>query len=132
MNTKSQLILEGGSAMDPEPVNVGFDFLVQGLNTGRPMVAQLEPGDGTHYCLLIVPAWADSVAAHLGRYGIMQSRAGDYLIVTKLNDADGETCYACADGVGTWDLGGIKNPWTKELLAWWLDLLWAEVKKARS
>jgi hypothetical protein len=120
----------GAREMNPSPLNMTLADLAWRLHDGRPVIAELEPGDATYYSLLIVPAWAGDVVRHLGRYGIAPDQAHRYLIVTKLNDQGGSAFYATAD-VGEWDLHGIDNPWSRELIVWWLRLLWAEIKRQR-
>jgi hypothetical protein len=122
-------LLYHGKKMNPQPVNTSFYLIVAALRQGDPVVAKLEPGDGTHYALLIVPAWADGVASHLGRYGIRPSTSASYLIVTQLNDHGGDSFYAFSEGTETWDMQSIKNEWTREVFAWWFRILWSAIKK---
>lgn len=122
----------GTKEMRPQPINTTLDAIVTCLEHGHhPVIVELEPGDGTYYNLLIVPAWAVYVAPHLGRYGIPADRAHEYLIVTRLSDRRGWGFYATAQ-VGVWDLHGIENDWTRELLAWWLrEILWPAINQER-
>jgi len=119
-----------GRALSVAPRNVPLETLAGQLARGQPAIAELEPGDATYYNLLIVPAWAPAVQGHLGRFGIPVALASDYLIVTRLTDTEGRAFYARAD-VEAWDLAGITHPWTRELLAWWLGILWQAIAVAR-
>jgi len=125
----------GSKAMHPEPVNMTMQDLVHELagaeDSPNPVIVELEPGDGTYYNLLIVPAWHIDVGTFLGRYGIQVEEAERYLIVTKLDDQQGRAFYATKD-VGEWDLHGIENDWTRELLVWWLKILWGLIEEART
>lgn len=134
--TIAEPLLYGSKQMDPKPLNLPLEDIVLALRGGSPVVAQLEPGDGTHYCLLIVPAWADGVSPHLGRYGIRQTASRDYLIVTYLQDTHGHTFYAFRDGtfyafrdgMEAWDIdNAIKNAWTRQVFIWWFNMLWRQL-----
>lgn len=120
-----------GRPMRSEPVS-GYSLLhvADALNEGEPVVVALEPGDHTNYTLLIVPAWAKRIRGQLVRFGITSAHSRDYLLVTKLGDQQGETFYATSD-VGAWDLHGIDNDWTRELLVWWLRILWEQITLLR-
>lgn len=122
----------GTEEMKPAPINTTLDAIVTCLEQGHhPVIVELEPGDGTYYNLLIVPSWAVYVAPHLRRFGILADRAIDYLIVTRLTDQEGQAFYATAQ-VGPWDLHGIDNEWSRELLAWWLrETLWPAINQER-
>ncbi len=119
----------GNREMVAEPINVPLSVVADLLRRGLPVSVELEPGDATYYHLLIVPASAPYVEPFLGRYGIPVDRATDFLIVTKLTDQEGRAFYATAD-VGPWDLHGIENEWTRELLVWWLRRLWSVIRGA--
>lgn len=127
MNATIPELLYHGKAMSAEPENMPLAAIVDALHHGNPVIAKLEPGDGTHYALLIVPAWLNGVAEHLGRYGIRPTTAASYLIVTQLNDHGGHAFYAFRDGVETWDMQDIENGWTREVFAWWFSILWKEL-----
>ena len=120
----------GNREMVSEPINLPLSVVADLLRQGLPVSVELEPGDATYYHLLIVPAWATYVAPFLGRYGIPRDRATDYLIVTRLTDQEGLAFYATAN-VGDWDLPGIENEWTRDLLVWWLRHLWQLIERAR-
>lgn len=122
----------GAKEMRPSPINTTLGDIVTCLEHGHhPVIVELEPGDGTYYNLLIVPAWAAYVAPRLARFGIPADRAMGWLIVTKLTDQQGQAFYATAD-VGPWDLHGIDNEWSRELLAWWLRaILWPAINQER-
>lgn len=128
MNTADLALDYNGKLMAAEPINISLGMVATRLRQGDPVIAQLEPGDATHYCLLIVPAWADEIRRHLGRYGIRENTAKDYLIVTQLDDAGGQAFYAYAHGMEGADMRHIRNGWTVQLFVWWFTLLWAELK----
>lgn len=123
-------LLYHGRQMNPTPLGSSMDDVARALQGEHPVSAEIEPGDGTYYNVLIVPAWCEHVKEHLGRYGIPAEKAKDYLIVTKLTDADSPTFYA-ADDVGAWDMHGIENQWTRDVLVWWLRYLWLHIAEAR-
>lgn len=117
-----------GRQMNAEPINIDLGTVADKLRGGSPVVVQLEPGDGTHYCLLVVPAWADDVRNHLDRFGIRPHSAESYMIVTQLDDTGGHGFYAFADGVEEWDLKHIHNDWTRAVFCWWFNLLWPKIR----
>lgn len=121
-------LLYGNKPMDPKPINGSLESVCRCLRRGETVVVKLEPGDATHYCLLIVPAWAEDVAAHLGRYGIREHSAVEYLIVTQLDDAGGQAFYAFAHGMEGCDMRHIRNSWTQQIFTWWFDLLWTKLR----
>ncbi len=121
----------GAKVMEPEPRNDSLAEVAAILaHGGQSVIVELEPGDGTYYNLLLVPAWAAYVQPHLGRYGIQPAEAHRFLIVTKLTDQEGSAFYATRD-VGEWDLHGIENEWSRTLLVWWLRILWQHIGEAR-
>lgn len=120
-----------GKTLIVEPINMPLSDIGARLRGGHTVVAQLEPGDGTHYCLLIVPAWSEYVMDHLGRYGIRPSTANEYLLITQLNDTGGSLFYAFAPGAETWDMHGIKNEWTREVFRWFTTHLWEAIQHAQ-
>lgn len=124
-------LIYGLVEMRAEPINGTLEQIAAALHNGHPVIAELEPGDATYYNLLISPAWGAGIRGSLGRFGIPLRAVEGYLIVTKLTDTGGITFYV-TDRVGTWDLEEhIRNPWTRELLVWWLLQLWDEIKKGR-
>lgn len=132
-------LLYNGRQMNPEPRNPpGLGLALDLKSVARllqldayPLIVELEPGDGTYYNLLIVPAWSEFTTTHLGRYGIPPDKTRDFLIVTKLSDGESQTFFA-ADDVGEWDLHGIENNWSRELIVWWLRFLWQHITKLRA
>lgn len=124
MKTETSPLLYGSKPMKPEPINITLEKLAQRLNQRETMIAELEPGDGTYYNLLLVPAVSLGTREYLGRFGISDSRAHCYLIVTKLTSYGGETFYSYSEGTIPCDMESVKNEWTRVLLAWWCNLLW--------
>jgi hypothetical protein len=120
-----------GKIMNPEPVNLSLFEIAARLVKQEPVIAKLEPGDGTHYCLLIVPCWANYVYEQLGRYGIRPNTANGYLIITQLNDTGGHAFYSFYQGTEEWDMKYIEDAWTRQVFSWWCARLWAEIKEAR-
>jgi len=128
--TELELLQYHGRAMDPKPINTTVRRLAEGLAAGQTLVAQLEPGDGTFYGLLVSPAWSPYLERELGRFGVPQRSARDFLIVTYLRDSGGEQFFA-TDRVEGFDLP-TRNEWTRTLLAWWLRGLWREIENVRA
>lgn len=115
-----------GKKMNPDPINIDMDVLVERLDNGVSTIVQLEPGDATYYSLLIVPVWSSSVAANLGRFGIPLDNSHNYLIVAKLGSCGGTVGFVpLADGkLDTHHFADfIENGWSQVLLAWWFNIL---------
>ena len=119
-----------GKPMVADPINRSLQALAEALLRGRTVVAELEPGDATYYNLLIVPCWADGVRRHLGRYGVPIDAADRYLVVVKMSDVGGAAAWipVTYGTVAAHDTEALStNPWTCELLAWWLSQLISEM-----
>lgn len=127
-----QELLYGTKPMIPQPINISLSQTAAQLAMGNPVVVKLEPGDATHYCLLIVPAWADYVAGELGRYGIRPHTAIEYLIATQLHDQWGAAFYSHCLGTESYDLPKIENEWTREIFSWWFRHLWQAIAEKRA
>ena len=114
-----------GKPMVAEPINVPLQRLAALLREGQTVVAELEPGDATYYNLLIVPCWADTVHRYLESFGIPPGSASNYLLVVKLEQECSRAAWILTDGaVGRHDTVPLtNNPWSQELLAWWLSHL---------
>lgn len=117
-----------GRAMSADPVNWSLVEIAELLRTGQPAVVILEPGDGTRYRLCIVPCWALGVGPYLDDVGIPAIKSNEYLLVSKFDGHRGEAWFAY-DGIGDYDIESVENPWSRELLAWWLQQLWDEIKE---
>lgn len=99
MKTKEiEPLLYNGRPMAIEPHNMALAMVAGCLKDGQSVMVQLEPGDGTHYGILITPAWADSVAPDM--------------------------FYAFKGGTDVWDIPSIKHHWTRQVFAWWFSILW--------
>lgn len=120
-----------GKQMKLEAENAPLRHLARVVARGYPVIIELEPGDATHYHLLVVPAWAASVREHLGRFGIPVDRCWDYLIVTQLYDDVGNTFYVPAWIEGQHDIESraVTNDWSRVFLSWWLQHFWHIVKE---
>ncbi len=113
-----------GKQMVVEPINRSLVKIAYDLKAGMPVVAELEPGDATYYCLLLVPAWAPCVVDYLGRYGIQRTLTDEpnFLLAVKL-DADGGRAawIPCDNRLGVWHTAHLsENTWSQEFLVWWL------------
>lgn len=128
--TTTAPLMYGTREMQPDPINTTFGEIVERLAHGHPVIVELEPGDATYYSLLIVPAWAAYVATHLGRFGIPADQAHRYLIGTRMTDQEGQAFYA-TEHVGPWDIDSVDNEWSRELIAWWLRILWEHLNAER-
>jgi hypothetical protein len=119
--------------MRADPINASVERLVEVLvEESKPVVAELEPGDGTYYSLLITPAWSRAVEPCLGRWGIPESAAGDWLLVTKLDQTGpmASTWVNWKSDVGFHTVAKLSDfAWTQELLFWWLELLVGQVRE---
>jgi len=112
--------------MRADPVNRSLVTVAAMLRGGTPTVALLEPGDHTHYGLLLTPAWAPGVDGALDRAGVPPG--GRYLLVTRLGDEVRSAWLH--EGVLPFDLEPLShNGWTQELLAWWLNGLWEAIAR---
>ncbi len=117
-----------GKLMEVQPINVRLSEVVGTLRLNEPIVAILEPGDATRYTLLLVPMRVgDGVSPYLQGFGIQQEDADRYLFVSKLS---GYECpgtwvpFVIDRPVGVHDVTELTdNPWSQQLLAWWLTNL---------
>ena len=90
-------------------------------------VLQLEPGDGTHYALLLTPCDRPRIAPFLGRWGIPLDDAADWYHVAKLGEGHG--FVAANREVGPYDFEELaRNDWSRVFFAWWFN----ELRAARS
>ena len=114
-----------GHSMRVGPINQTMDVTVFMLQNEQPTVVHLEPGDGTHYALLIVPTNIISINNAWGRYGIRPANTIDWLLVTKLADRDMRSAWLPLDcDIETHHTQYLaKNEWTQIFLAWWLNNL---------
>ncbi len=116
----------GGKRMMIEPINVPMHHVVDTLRGGGVIVVILEPGDGTRYRLLLTPCWASGVKGELEDVGILPGAAERYILVTKFDGHEGVAFFSYP-GAGTWDMTCVENDWSRELLTWWLNLLWKDL-----
>lgn len=124
--TYPELLYNDRAVMKLEPTNIGMDRLVLTLYEGNPAVVQLEPGDATRYCLLIVPAWSPEVKGSLDMFGIPSEHCSRYLLVTKMNGLKGTMGFVpLNDGVLVEHHFDeiVTNFWSMRLLAWWFEIL---------
>ncbi|MDH3291523.1 MAG: hypothetical protein OEO20_11330 [Gemmatimonadota bacterium] len=129
----ADLLYHTGKQMNPEPINIELRELVRVLARGEPAVVKLEPGDASHYAFLIVPASANHVRHHLGRYGIESSRAVDYWFVARLDDHGGAWTWLPIDWPARPELMILANDneWTVTLLVWWFEIVAVELEAER-
>jgi len=118
-----------GRGLDPRPVNRTLEEVHELLLVDKtPVVVQLEPGDGTRYDWLLVPAASYYVGDALGVIGIPPGAAAEYLIIVDVHvpmhamavPFDGATTAADVREVSA-------NAWTRTCLAWWLNVVHATV-----
>jgi hypothetical protein len=114
--------------MRDEPINIDMLTVARLLRDNHSVVVELEPGDATYYCLLLVPCKATEVAPYLSRFGIPPNNASEYIIVTYLHDTHGDSFYShryteLHDMLNT----KISNEWTQMFLVWWLQRLWSMI-----
>jgi len=111
-----------GTPMKWEPINTETEPLLDMLHDSEPVVVKLEPGDASHYALLLVPCGASGIAGHLGRFGVPAADAERYCIVVRLDDKKGDQAFIRMEAAcGTWDTHALSRDsvWTARLLAWW-------------
>lgn len=113
-----------GKDLHNEPENTSLEELRKVLYIRQPTMAVLEPGNATRYMILLVPC--DSIThPSLSSFGIPPHTRYTYCFVSLLTD------YQC---LGTWvptdrevDVHDVEdlsnNPWTREIIAWWLNEL---------
>jgi hypothetical protein len=124
-----------GKPMKWEPINTETDSLLDMLHDLEPVVVKLEPGDASHYALLLVPCGASGVAGNLGRFGVPAADAERYCIAVRLDDKKGEQSFIRLEAAcGTWDTDALSrgNPWTAELLAWWFRGLQEKIEERQA
>lgn len=112
--------------MKVEPINLDLSDIAQTLREGRAAVAELEPGDGTYYNLLLVPCDAPNVKGGFRRFGISHEAAHRYLLVVLVRDRRPDRAvFVQWDGViREHDVVGLEeNGWSQTFLAWWLNAL---------
>lgn len=128
MHTSDDLIYPGfQNEMDPEPVNISLSETATALIAGETVLVVLEPGDATRYNLCVVPCWAQFVGVDaLASCGI--SDPSDYLLVTKFDSTEGNSWFARHLSFEADVAPGIKNRWSRTLLAWWTRRLWREIR----
>lgn len=122
-----------GRELTAEPVNMPLGEVAERLRRREPVVAVLEPGDGTCYQTLLVPCAAPGVQGHLGRIGVPEHESGNYLIVSLIEWRNSETIVVPWDRqIGTHHVDRISaNEWTHTFFAWWLTRLRAAFEEAR-
>ena len=129
MTAIEPLVYGAGKAMAVEPVNTTMVDLANNLSHGVPQVANLEPGDATHYSLLLVPAHLATLRNHFGRWGVPADRAHDYLIAIKMDDLQMLGCwipkFEPTDVHHVAPLTG--NEWSQAFLVWWFRHLLQEM-----
>lgn len=126
-----ELRYHNNKLMNPEPINRKFCSVSTVLKDEHPLVVQLEPGDGTHYSLLITPAAHPYIQHSLGRWGIPDDIAQDYLLVTKLDQMGpmASIWINVKTEIGVWQTAKLSpNEWSQELLAWWLNLVCEDLR----
>lgn len=112
-------LLFQGNVMKSEPVNHELDFLAHNLRLSRTVIAQLEPGDGTRYELLITPLELFNDIFYFGE-GIAEQA----LVVIRVEG--GTPIGACVyhpEYQEQLELICRNNAWTWRLMEWWLNLL---------
>lgn len=118
-----------GKEMDPGGLDFSVSDVAEMLERALPVVVRLEPGDGTHYSLLLVPSWGDGVRGTLGRIGI-PSGQHCYLFVARIEgDFTPGVWIDLRHPSGNWlDLERLaQNPWSIAIYRWWLDFLAGEL-----
>lgn len=126
------LVAEGLKELTVEPINVTMHDLAVHLLSGLPMVAQLEPGDATHYGLLLMPADSATIRDAWGRYGITPETANQYLLAVRLDSMHMHGCFVpCNDGeIRVHHVHALtENEWSRQFLAWWFNHLLEERKR---
>lgn len=126
-------LLYHGKAMNPVPSNGLISGFADSLHNKEAVVVKLEPGDATHYALLIVPCWTEQIRHDLGRYGIPAKQAEEYLFVSKLGDQESTGCFI-HNHLPTLEFGVeplSNNKWSQLVLAWWLTQLWEAIVEVR-
>lgn len=123
-------LLYNGKPMDPTPTAGTIQGFASDLVDGETVLVQLEPGDATHYALLIAPCWAHpSLVYGLGRLGIPARSVGEYLFVAKVGDQESIGNFVHNRlPVLPFDVEPLsKNGWSWEFLSWWLTQLWEAI-----
>ena len=122
-------LFHGTRQMGREPIGpTSVREYAQLIVDGQTVAIELEPGDATYYCLIIVPAWTEGLLGRLDRYGIPRHACMDYLFVTRVDDDGGKTFIFNRFNSGEHTLEDhIKNPWSQRLLSWWLRGLWEDI-----
>ena len=125
------LFYNGNKEMSATPINCSTELIATQLKNEQPMVAQLEPGDGTHYSLLIIPPNMATLAHQFGRYGVPPDATTKFLIVIKLDDSDMRgTWLPMTEPAETWHTQYLSdNVWSQRFLAWWLQHLQEAIDK---
>lgn len=121
-------LLFNGKPMSASPKGTTLNAIAVALLAGQAVSAELEPGDATYYNLLIVPCWSEGLRNRLGRFGIPAGSATNYLYVQQLRDlaVEAEGFFARQGGVSAVDVPN-RNEWSRQLIAWWVNLLWEEL-----
>ena len=125
------LLYSTGKEMSVEPINITMDSLVWGLSHNVPYVANLEPGDATHYSLLLVPAGGVTICENFGRWGVPADRASEYIIAIKMDDRDLRGCWIPTfEPTDPHHVASLSpNEWSRAFLAWWFRHLLEELEK---
>jgi hypothetical protein len=122
-----------GKVMRLTPINWdGMEHLIIQLERGQSCVVQLEPGDATHYCLLLTPCWAMGVRQELGRFGIPVESATNYMLVTALTDEGSDGSTWITPHVMEYQVAKLSpNPWSQLIYLTFLQNLWWEIGQWR-
>lgn len=111
-----------------EPVNVSFATVVSHLKrTGKPIFVELEPGDATRYCLIVCLLGNDT-----GNLDILAViRTNDFPLYSDSVGSAVVTLRDCAECSFEFEREiehmSKGNPWTGEVLGWWVRNLALEV-----
>lgn len=119
------LTYRGGKPLAVEPINTTRESVVRRLRDGVSVCVQLEPGDGTHYGLMLTPLGTPDVMGGLGRLGIPPLDALGYLWCTDVVNKRGcPVRFPSPWVLGPHDFEDMSNnKWSQVLLAWWFNRL---------
>ena len=119
----------GLKTMQVEPANVTMSEVAGQLSKRLSVVVHLEPGDGTHYGLLLVPAHSATLLYGFGRWGVPPNSADRYLIAIKLEQRHMHGCWLLwRETTEPHHVAPLtENEWSREFLAWWFNQLREEM-----
>lgn len=121
-----------GKQLDPTPQNMSLSQAAVFATAALPFAVTLEPGDGTHYQFLIVPAWNNVIYNHFDHWGVPANSADDYFIVTKMDSECMTTVWVPIFAVYPQlsHLDPIShNEHTNHVMAWWMHHLVKTMKE---